>query len=360
MEFKFRKNSELLLHILVWAVLFLSPLMTKSGERMSLTEYLFSLLGLASLFLVFYINYFILAPRWFMTKKKRPQFFIVNAVLISCLTLSSHYWFDYYRNNLDPERNDRKTEQVHRRPSVISFLFRDALNLALAATTATAIVMSKRWSSIEKAQQEAENARVEAELKNLRSQINPHFLLNTLNNIYALTAFDSEKAQGAIMELSGLLRHVLYDNQQEFVKLTDEVSFIDSYVKLMKIRLTSNVTVTENVDIDEHCSAMIAPLIFISLIENAFKHGISPTEKSFININISATNDDITCSIENSNHPKDNGDRSGHGIGLKQVERRLQISYPGKYTWEKGINNNIYFSKIVIFDTHSELSTKEA
>jgi len=350
MEMKIKKHQELLIHILVWAVLLLSPLMTRNGVRITLSEYIFSLTGLLVLFLLFYLNYFILAPKLFMVKGKRTRFFIINAVLVVTLAIGQQYWMRYYWQNLDPNRTERKAEQRRGGPSRLTFILRDMLNMSLATATAAAIVMSKRWSKIEKEQQEAESARVEAELKNLRSQINPHFLLNTLNNIYALTAFDSDKAQEAIMELSQLMRHVLYDNQQEYVTISDEVAFIESYVKLMKIRMPANVTVTENIDIDRHPDKKIAPLIFISLIENAFKHGISPTEESFININIAANDDDIRCRIENSNHPKTDRDRSGHGIGLTQVERRLELAYPEQYSWEKGESDDgkTYVSTITV------------
>ena len=97
----------------------------------------------------------------------------------------------------------------------------------------------------------------------------------------------------------------------------------------------------------------IAPLIFISLIENAFKHGIAATGRSFINILVKADEERIECFIENSNHPKEQSDRSGHGIGLMQVEKRLKLSYGENYLWEKGVNddNTIYHSKIIIYDT---------
>ena len=106
-----------------------------------------------------------------------------------------------------------------------------------------AIRLSGRWVQVEAARREAEKSRTEAELKNLRNQLNPHFLLNTLNNIYALIAFDTDKAQTAVQELSRLLRHVLYDNQQNFVTLGKEMDFIKNYIALMRIRLSSNVTV---------------------------------------------------------------------------------------------------------------------
>lgn len=149
-----------------------------------------------------------------------------------------------------------------------------------------AIRMSLRWSDTELARREAVKSRTEAELKNLRNQLNPHFLLNTLNNIYALTAFDTDKAQQAIQELSKLLRYVLYDNQENFVPLTKEVEFIRNYIELMRIRVSSQVKISTHFQIHPNSQSPVAPLLFISLIENAFKHGVSPTEPSFIDITL--------------------------------------------------------------------------
>lgn len=177
-------------------------------------------------------------------------------------------------------------------------------------------------------------------MKNLRNQLNPHFLLNTLNNIYALIAFDSDKAQAAVQELSRLLRHVLYDNQQNFVALGKEMDFIRNYIELMRIRLASNVTVETQIDVRADSRTEIAPLIFISLIENAFKHGISPTESSFIRIHFSESPGQVCCEIANSYHPKSQADKSGSGIGLEQVRKRLELTYPGQYEWKQGVSDN--------------------
>ncbi|MBO4849785.1 MAG: sensor histidine kinase [Prevotella sp.] len=212
--------------------------------------------------------------------------------------------------------------------------------------------MNRRWVELEKAHQQAEVARREAELKNLRNQVNPHFLLNTLNNIYALTAFDQSKAQTAIMELGKMMRHILHDNQQPYVNLREEADFIHNYVDLMKMRLASNVTVKEEVDIPTPCTIFIAPMLLISLVENAFKHGVSPTQPSEISFRLSADTEKIFFTISNTYFPKSSTDQSGHGVGLKQVQQRLDLTYPDQYEWTKGLdNNNHYTSTIIIHDT---------
>jgi LytS/YehU family sensor histidine kinase len=148
---------------------------------------------------------------------------------------------------------------------------------------------------------------------------------------------------------------MLYDNMQESVNLPDEIQFLENYVNLMKIRLPNSVDVTFQKIVPD-ADIKVAPLIFISLIENAFKHGVSLTEPSFIHIIIKAIapqdggEKQLICSIENSYFPKPEQDRSGHGIGLEQVQRRLDLLYPDRYVWEKGTgeDNRTYYSKITI------------
>jgi LytS/YehU family sensor histidine kinase len=294
------------------------------------------------LMVIFYSNYLYLAPKFFVAGKHRYDL-LINLVMITTFGIALHYWTDF-ANNL---------YGVHVRfddaISDVTNILRDCLNFAIFAGGSTALALARKWFTADQKLQESETARAKAELYNLRSQINPHFLLNTLNNIYALTAINQERAQDAIQQLSKMLRHMLYDNQESSVALSDELQFLENYISLMKIRLSANVdvTFTHNVDVP---GVRIAPLIFISLVENAFKHGISPTEQSFVHIEINATDHDINCRIENSNHPKSNQDRSGHGIGLNQVQRRLDLAYPNHYKWVKGTNEDgtIYTSAIHI------------
>lgn len=331
-----------LCHVALWAFLFLSPLTYWRGTGIKFVQYLMYCMQPLMLMIIFYANYLYLAPRFFVAGKHRYDL-LINLVMITTFGIALHYWTDY-ANNL---------YGVHVRfddaISDVTNILRDCLNFAIFAGGSTALALARKWFTADQKLQESETARAKAELYNLRSQINPHFLLNTLNNIYALTAINQERAQDAIQQLSKMLRHMLYDNQESSVALSDELQFLENYISLMKIRLSANVdvTFTHNVNVP---GVRIAPLIFISLIENAFKHGISPTEQSFVHIEINATDHDINCRIENSNHPKSNQDRSGHGIGLNQVQRRLDLAYPNHYKWVKGTNEDgtIYTSAIHI------------
>ena len=310
------------------------------------SEFLHGIIMPTTLCIAFYVNYLYLTPRLLIKEKNNNEFFIFNTLIIVGFSLFLHY----FMGSFQPIKHFPNRETP---PPELFFMIRDAFTLVLTAGISTSIRLSIQWGNSEKARKEAEIEKTEAELRNLRSQINPHFLLNTLNNIYALIAFNSEKAQSAVLELSKMLRHILYDNEQPTVNLSEEVKFISNYINLMKIRLQDNVNVLVNINIPDPCTKQIAPLIFISLIENAFKHGVSATMPSFIKIDISAGSSNIICSIENSNYPKPHSDKSGHGIGLEQVEKRLELSYKDHYKWEKGISEDkkTYSSKIIIYDT---------
>ena len=338
------RNLALACHLTLWAYMFLSPMTFWRGTGITLPHYLMISMQPLLLMIVFYLNYLYLAPKFFVSGKHRYDL-LINIVVISSLGTFLHYWMDWTNDLYMPHVGWRYDDTL----GTAAYILRDSLNLAVFAAGATALALARRWVTADQSLKELEAASAQAELRNLRNQINPHFLLNTLNNIYALTAFDTAKAQETIQELSKMLRHILYDYQQPTVPLNDEIEFLENYVKLMRIRLPETVDVTFTTEIQDS-NVQIAPMIFISLVENAFKHGISPTEPSFIRINISADKHFIYCEITNSNHPKTESDHSGHGIGLQQVQRRLDLAYPDHYTWQKGTkeNNTIYYSTITI------------
>ena len=338
------RNLALACHLTLWAYMFLSPMTFWRGTGITLPHYLMISMQPLLLMIVFYLNYLYLAPKFFVSGKHRYDL-LINIALISSLGTFLHYWMDWANDIYMPYINRRYDDTL----GTVAYILRDSLNLAVFAAGATALALARRWVTADQSLKELEAARAQAELRNLRNQINPHFLLNTLNNIYALTAFDTAKAQETIQELSKMLRHILYDYQQPTVPLNDEIEFLENYVKLMRIRLPETVNVTFTSEIQDS-NVQIAPMIFISLVENAFKHGISPTGPSFIRISISADKHFIHCDIQNSNHPKTESDHSGHGIGLQQVQRRLELAYPDHYTWQKGTkdDNTVYYSTITI------------
>ncbi len=336
------------IHILVWGFMLFFPLLFYTpGDDMELTwgRVLRTAGSPISYMALFYINYLWLIPRKYFAGSKRSYgvynaLFIVLALAFVVLwwELTDHVFIkEHIRHHLRPEYHGPRPILP---PPQQMLIFYNIISLTLTVGLSMALRLSERTKELEKERIEIESHRTEAELTNLRAQLNPHFLLNTLNNIYALISFDTEKAQHAVEELSKLLRYMLYDNQSNFVPLYKEVAFINNYIELMKMRVTGSVKVSCSIDVTADDATPVAPLLFISLIENAFKHGVSSCGKGSISIAMSQQDGMITCAIINSNHPKKSSDKSGSGIGLEQVARRLDLVYPGRYTWTRGVSDD--------------------
>ena len=220
-------SSEAVLHILAWLFIFSMPLIFHHGQQqVSMRDYFLGLFMSLMLFVTFYTNYFVLAPCLFM-KGRKKAFFILEIILLIVVVIIVQEVFTSYA---PPIRHAGGLHHMHAGPARWMFVIRDFVTLSLSAAIGVAIRLSSSWHKAEDARKEAEIGKREAELKNLRNQINPHFLLNTLNNIYALTMFDTAKAQQAIQELSKLLRYLLYDNQKPLTSLKEETGFIESYI----------------------------------------------------------------------------------------------------------------------------------
>ena len=197
-------------------------------------------------------------------------------------------------------------------------------------------------------QQERKQKEVEAELAWLKNQINPHFLFNTLNNISSLAQIDGDETQEAIMQLSDLLRYAMYETNKPKVPISGDVEFMRNYIELMKLRCNEMTQVKSQFSI-LNPQLEIAPLLFISLIENAFKHGMNSFAEANINISLTEDGEHICFVCDNTNNPKPTKDRSGSGIGLENTRRRLDLLYNGKYEWEQNITpENIYHVKILL------------
>ena len=344
------KNNKLLqtsIHLLAWTLVLASPFLIfwKNNEPDLGNKFLHHGIAILSLMFVFYINYFILIKKY-LFNKKTWEFLLINLCVILVVSIAGHLWKEA---NLPVEF---KKDFMNSRgfPLAIMFLIRDFISLVFTACLSVAIKITGKLYLIESQHQEEEKKRTEAELINLRQQLNPHFLFNTLNNIYSLIAISPEKAQEAVHELSKLLRYVLYENNNQFVPLQNEIDFIKYYVELMRIRVSETIDIKINIGNLITTEKLIAPMLFITLVENAFKHGISPVEPSFIHIDFRQddTGERINCSIQNSYFPKDKTDQSGSGIGLDNLHRRLELLYLKEFELYTGKIDNTFYSKIVI------------
>lgn len=326
------KYTGWLVHSMVWAVVFGMPLFVTSPNRplMSGVEYLRFLLIPLSFMVVFYTNYFRLIERH-LFKRRIGRFLIGNLLLIAVVIVVLHLFFRYVIPPGPHVPIDRPWQDA------VRFFAGNAMLYLLVVGASVAIRMTGGWYRAEAARQQLEHSRTEAELQHLKSQLNPHFLFNTLNNIYSLIQIDTSRAQQAVHDLSRLLRYVLYDSSQTTVPLCDEIAFLRDYIELMRIRLPRHVRVLVSLP-EAPSRTPVAPLLFISLVENAFKHGVSNEKPSYIDIHIQESSDgELCCMIKNSYFPKSDSDRSGSGIGLQNLTKRLRMLYAGRHTFTYGL-----------------------
>ncbi len=352
-EFPRMRYLEVAAHVVTWTYIFASPLLFQRGDSINWMRYFNASLSSVAACLVFYLNYFLLIPRYFLGRRY-GLFLLVNVSMLLVMALGLEIYANFQFQVQPMKRPHGRMMRQNPSTELLllwkSFFFlRNFFMLAIAVAISLALRLSLRWHQMAMERNKAEMDRQAAELKNLKNQISPHFLLNTLNNIYALTTFDTEKAGQAIHELSKLLRYLLYENQAELVDLEKEADFLHNYIELMRLRISKNVDLKVNLDVPKDRKVSIAPLIFISLVENAFKHGVCPTQPSFVHIDLHVdAQNQIVFTCANSNYPKTEDDKSGGGIGLQQVSQRLALSYPNRHTWHKGAENGTYTSCITL------------
>ena len=290
---------------------------------------------------VYFINFYLLGPYLFF-KRRHWWFVLINLVLI--LGLNYQFFLVYLNRDSIPNMPAMDTNMwVGFFGGFLMFL---VLNCMIAAI-AIGIRHFIHTRQIRQQLIEEKAKNTEAELAWLKNQINPHFLFNTLNNISSLTQIDPDAAQDAIAQLSDLLRYAMYETRKDLVPLQGEMEFMRNYVELMKLRCSEKTEVNSTFNV-QRSTLEIAPLLFISLIENAFKHGVSSNRDSRIDIGLTADEQQLIFTCDNTNYPKTDSDRSGSGIGLENTRRRLDLIYKDRYTWEQTLEDNIYKVKITI------------
>jgi sensor histidine kinase YesM len=322
----------LVAQVLLLSLIMLSPALisyvSSSGDgKLAMDSLWIAFYWLAPAMAVYLLNFYLFIPLlWF--SHRFWLFGVVNVVLI--LVANLHL----FGNNLSDLPD-------YFRAGYFSLMIVTLLLCLMAIGVALSIRFMIRRS-------ERKQKEVEAELAWLKNQINPHFLFNTLNNISSLAQIDGDETQEAIMQLSDLLRYAMYETNKPKVHLDGEVEFMRNYIDLMKLRCNEMTTVSAQFAITEPQSE-VAPLLFISLVENAFKHGMDSNAPATINIRLEQQGDMLVFNCDNTNNPKPTKDRSGSGIGLENTRRRLDLLYPGRYTWEQIITpENIYHVKISI------------
>jgi len=302
---------------------------------------------MAPLFILFLINRFVLVPKLLYIRKRFH--YIVSVVILIGFLMTGVYWVHqrFFSGQPQPQQitdvrpsqppqgppRDKPERPIRQEnppnpkplPPYVNFLIFSILLVGFDTGLKVSFAYFK--TEQEKARLEQENIR--NQLAFLRNQVSPHFFMNTLNNIHSLIDINAEEAKTAIIKLSKLMRHLLYDSDAEFTPLLKEIEFIKSYINLMKLRFPEKVKIT--VDISDNLSDKpIPPLLFTSLIENAFKHGISYSSHSFIHLFMSFDENRLRFEIQNSN-PHYKGKQGNEGIGLENTRKRLDLIYKDNY-----------------------------
>ena len=358
-----QSRQENIIYLVVWGLLFAAPLLslyvrTISDENVTFdwAEVFVVWRKFVVYLLLFLLHNFFLAPL-LVYKRKRVAYFSIMAVLLSVFIVyqCNNKPGDWHHRGPKPPRmehferheppmgfDDKRPPKpdgkphrmLHRRmpPPIVAeheLLAIVVLILMFGANLGIKGYFRGREDRRRLAKLERQN--LEQQLEYLRYQINPHFFMNTLNNIHALVDIDPEKAKDTILELSKMMRFVLYEGNKEGVPLSRELDFIRHYVALMQLRYSDKVRIT--VDLPREVpERQVPPLVLITFIENAFKHGVSYQHESFIEIKVSVEGDRLSFSCRNSKAGKPTVDEGKGGVGLANVRKRLDLLYKDSYT----------------------------
>lgn len=328
-----RNKQSLLVQLILWISIWSFFAFTASISAKD-SHYFLSLTIRVVGFVLFYnIVYYLILPLYVDAKKNKFYWVSIVAYIIYVLISIA---IDMYLRSLHPE--------PHHRHIPVMFIIIPPMILALAIFGTAAAI--KGFSEFEKkkiSEEEANNKRLEAEIQLLKSQINPHFMLNSLNNLYALSLTDTEKTPDAILKLSQMVSYILYECPKKNVQLSQDIEFIKTYIDLQRLRLPSNIVVNESIPDNISESYLIEPMVLISFIENAFKHGITTKEKCEIFISINVHHENLELIVQNpvwNMREGYNGNQSG--IGIMNTKQRLEHSYQGKYNLEITNNETIH------------------
>ncbi|MCL2101462.1 MAG: histidine kinase [Fibromonadales bacterium] len=329
-----------LVHVLVWFCIYIIPMffILSSGENLWKIRYWTS----APFFifvLAFYANYSFLIPK-LLFKKRIVIFTIANLLLF----LIFHFLLTFWREHaIDAGILNIPLEYE---PPYHIQLFKFFGSMIFVIGVAVSIRSTAMWFHSRDAMQKLELENVRSELSFLKMQISPHFLFNTLNNILALIDENKELAKESVQQLSKLLRSVIYDAEADSVTIKQEAEFLINYSNLMRLRHGPELKFNLETDLSEP-EAPIAPLLLIPMLENIFKHGIgSLAEDSSIDIKISSKTGKIIFESENTYFPKTHQDKSGSGIGIANMQKRLDLLYEKRYLYDCKIAGGKYITKL--------------
>ena len=283
--------------------------------------------------LLFFVNEFFLIPRYFF-RKNRIKFILLNISLLFLLSFL-HYLMDELI--IQPH----KVYEEHSSPAPIFLIIRSLFLFLMANFISITLYLSNTVKKQAIREKNLKEEKLGTELKLLKAQINPHFIFNALNNIYALTYTRSEKAPDSVLKLSKMLRYVFYDCSKDTVKLKDEIAYIENFISFQQMKSEHQQKITFDYS-NAYPDYSISPMLFISFIENAFKYSkIEEFQEAFVEIYLSTNNEKVYFQIKNT-VPETGKPNPGKGLGINNVRQRLEVLYPGKHFLKIGEKDHIF------------------
>jgi hypothetical protein len=346
--------SEVIIYIIIWLLILAEQIYESSNFPGTYQEHIIhTCLRDIPILILFFINTLWLVPYFLFNKKTSLYVFLVlaSSLLLTFIGEWSHLIrpVDLSNPELAPMQPLDDFIPEHFPPKkLFGFEFLNKMILSwLVVSLNTAIKVTIKWYKGEQSKREMEREYLKAELSFLQNQISPHFFMNTLNNIHALIDINGKNAQLAIVKLSRMMRYLLYESDQGNTVLKKEIEFLESYVALMRLRIDETVIVNLAIKIKDD-NVKLPPLLLIPFIENAFKHGISYREKSYINIGIEQEERSLIFTCANSKVAKTKS-VSGSGIGLKNVQKRLELIYGNAYNLDISDTEAEFKVKLILF-----------
>jgi two-component system LytT family sensor kinase len=320
-------------HLAFWVLSYFVFLQLFNGGFTQKVDHIYTLLFHATLLPAVYINLYLLFPK-LINARRWPLYLPSVAALIAIFTWLNDIFFQDWSKHLLPDY------------FFISYFtwWEISLFYVVYLSVTCLLKLSKSWFAISELQRrllETEKEKVQIELKALKAQVNPHFFFNTLNGIYSMSLARDERLPATVLQLSQLMRYFLYESTADLVPLEKEWQMFQDYIALQKIRSASNLTLQQEVE-GEIREQAIAPLLLVTFLENAFKHGAPASkETSYIRIHMKVQQRDFHFSIENTKGQVDDvGQGIWKGMGLENVRRRLSLLYPGRHTLDIRESNN--------------------
>jgi len=327
------------IHVLIWLGLFMVPYIDDTRWHLN-PQFIWRNTELFILLIsFFYFNTYYLLRKLYLPGK----LFYYFLAILGCLVFISVF------NLVFSSIIDAYIPTDFHHPNYLHRLFFPVFPSLFVFAISTAIKITNEWFRAEKQKKEMENEKLHSELAFLKSQVNPHFLFNVLNNICSLARKKSDDTENAIIQLSRIMRYMLYDSKDEKVALEKEVEYLQNYIDLQRLRISESViidfTIEGNMD-----GKMVEPMLLIPFVENAFKHGVSYIDESRIDIRLKIEEGVLHFRVEN-NRIKKNDDpvQQESGIGLKNVLRRLDLLYPSTHKIDIEENLSKYIVNLEIF-----------